>query len=229
MQYNNSEYVVLDRSRSTVAINRVLRKTYFLLSSTVLFSALVAVAILKGILPFVVNPVLTLVGMFGLLFLTSALAARKSKWALLSIFAFTGFMGATLAPLSAYYMTAYINGTEIVQMSLVGTGVIFSALSLYAVVSHKNFSYMGGFLFVGFCVALLASIASMFLQWELLSVLVSCAFVLLSSGLILFRTSQIVNGGEDNYIMATISLYVSLYNLFISLLHVLSFFSGRKS
>lgn len=229
MQYNNSEYVVLNSNRVAFAANRVLRKTYFLLSSTILFSALVTVVTLRGILPFVLNPSLTIAGMFGLLFLTRALASCRSKWALLVVFAFTGFMGCTLAPLLAHYLTAFTNGVAIVQMSLIGTGVVFSALSLYVVVSRKDFSYMAGFLFVAFCVAFLAGVASLFLQWELLSVLVSSAFVLLSSGFILFRTSQIVNGGEDNYVMATICLYVSIYNLFVSLLNVLSFFAGRRS
>ncbi len=226
MQYNNPECVVLNKNGIVFTANQVLRKTYFLLSLTILFSALIATITLAGFFP-LASPAFTLIGIFGLMFLTQAL--RDSKWALLTVFAFTGFMGYALAPLLAYYLTAFANGAEIVQLSLIGTGVIFSSLSLYVILSRKDFSYMAGFLFVAICVAFLASVASLFLQLELMSVLISCAFILISSALILFRTSQIIYGGEDNYIMATVFLYVSIFNLFVSMLNVLSFFGGRRN
>lgn len=227
MQIENSEYVVVNKKTATLASNQVLRKTYFLLSLTLLFSATIAFVTMHGLLPMIASPVLTIVGMFGLLFLAQAL--RNSRWGLSAVFAFTGFMGYVLAPLLSAYLHSFSNGGTLIITALGGTGVIFMALSLYALITQKNFSYMGGFLFVAITAAFLASIASVFFSLPLLQILVSCAFILISSGLILFQTSQIIYGGERNYIMATISLYVSLFNLFISLLNVLSFFGGRRN
>ncbi len=223
MQFNNTEYAVLSTKESSLTVNQVLRKTYFLLSLTLLFSAFIATATMAGFLPYP-GPVVTLIGMFGLMFLAQGLS--KSKWGLFAIFAFTGFMGYALAPILSAYL--YNNGGMLILTALGGTGTIFLALSLYTVISRKDFSYMGGFLFAAISAAFLASIASIFLSIPILPVLVSCAFVLISSGLILFQTSQIIHGGERNYIMATISLYVSLFNLFISLLNILSFFGGSR-
>ncbi|MBU0744611.1 MAG: Bax inhibitor-1/YccA family protein [Gammaproteobacteria bacterium] len=225
MQFENPEYAVLNKKVSLLSVNQVLRKTYFLLSLTLIFSAFVASITMHGILPYA-GPAFTLIGMFGLMFLAQSL--RNSKWALLAVFAFTGFMGYALAPLMATYLQTYYNGGKLIITALGGTGAIFISLSLYTLISRKDFSYMGGFLFAAISAAFLASVASIFLHLPLLSVMVSCAFVLVSSGLILFQTSQIINGGERNYIMATISLYVSLFNLFISLLNILSFFSGNR-
>ena len=119
------------------------------------------------------------------------------------------------------------NGSDIVMQALGGTGIIFLALSAYAVKSEKDFSFMGGFLFVGILVAFIAGLAAYFLEMPGLSLAVSAMFVLLMSGLILFETSQIIHGGEKNYIMATITLYVSIYNLFTSLLHLIGAFSNE--
>jgi modulator of FtsH protease len=226
MQIENTEYVVVGKKASVLASNEVLRKTYFLLSLTLLFSAAISFVTMHGFLP-MPGPVFTIVGMFGLMFLAQAL--RNSRWGLSAVFAFTGFMGYALAPLLSIYLHTFSNGGALVLTALGGTGVIFLALSLYVLITRKDFSYMGGFLFVAITAAFLASIASMFFSIPLLQVLVSCAFILISSGLILFQTSQIISGGERNYIMATISLYVSLFNLFISLLNVLSFFGGRRN
>ncbi len=225
MQFDHPEYVAVSKKGSALAINTVLRKTYFLLSLTIFFSALMAFATLAGFLP-IAGPGFTLLGMFGLMFLTQAL--RNSKWALFTVFAFTGFMGYALAPLLIYYLHLYTNGPQIIMASLGGTGAIFLSLSLYTVISRKDFSYMAGFLFIAITVAFLASIASVFLHIDIFQVLVSSAFVLISSGLILFRTSQIIYGGEDNYIMATVFLYVSIFNLFVSLLNIIGFFGGSR-
>jgi modulator of FtsH protease len=226
MQINNPEYVVVNKKESALTSNQVLRKTYFLLSLTLLFSAIIAFITMSGFLP-MPGPGLTIVGMFGLMMLAQSL--RNSKWGLSAVFAFTGFMGYALAPLLNAYLHTYSNGGTLVITALGGTGVIFLTLSLYALITRKDFSYMAGFLFVAISVAFIASLASLFLSMPLLPVLVSSAFILISSGLILFQTSQIINGGERNYIMATITLYVALFNLFISLLNVLSFFGGRRS
>jgi modulator of FtsH protease len=124
------------------------------------------------------------------------------------------------------YLNAYTNGSELVMTALGGTGVIFLGLSGYALTTRKDFSFLGGFLMVGILVAFLAGLASYFFAMPALSLAVSAMFVLLMSGLILYQTSAIVNGGETNYIMATVSLYISIYNLFMSLLHLLAAFSG---
>lgn len=225
MQYENSEYVVLSSKEAALSTNQVLRKTYFLLSLTLLFSAFTALITMGGLLPYP-GPVVTVIGMFGLMILAQTL--RNSRWGLFAVFAFTGFMGYALAPLLSFYLQTYTNGGSLLTAALAGTGVIFLALSFYTLVTRKDFSYMGGFLFVAISVAFLASIASIFLKIAILPVLVSSAFVLISSGLILFQTSQIIHGGERNYIMATISLYVALFNLFVSLLNILSFFGGNR-
>lgn len=204
--------------------NKVLRNTYALLSMTLLFSAGTAWFAMAQNLPHF-GFVVTLVGYFGLLFLTTWL--RNSAFGILAVFALTGFMGLTLGPLLNHYIHAFSNGGELVMMALGGTGLIFAALSGYAVMTKKDFSFMGGFLFVGVWVAFFAGLAAIFFAIPALSLAVSAMFILLMSGMILFETSNIVNGGETNYIMATVSLYVSLFNMFVSLLQILGVFGGR--
>lgn len=201
----------------SVPINKVLRNTYALLGMTLAFSAAVAGVAMALNLP---HPglLITLVGYFGLLFLTAKL--RNSAWGLASVFALTGFMGYTLGPIVSAYL-ALPNGGQIVAMALGGTATIFVGLSAYALISRKDFSFMGGFLMAGMILAFVASLAAIFLQIPALSLAISAAFILLMAGLILFETSQIIHGGETNYIMATVSLYVSIYNLFLSLLSLL--------
>jgi modulator of FtsH protease len=208
---------------SVLSSNKVIRNTYILLSMTLLFSALTAGLSMALNLP---HPgmLLTLVGYFGLLFLTSKF--RNSGLGLLFVFALTGFMGLTLGPIISQYLHMP-NGHQVVMTALGATGVIFLSLSGYALSSRKDFSFMGAFLMVGILVAFLAGLASVFLSMPGLSLAVSAMFVLLMSGLILFETSQLVHGGETNYIMATVSLYVSIYNLFLSLLQLLGAFSGN--
>jgi Integral membrane protein, interacts with FtsH len=227
MPFDSSpEYSVVVNSKP-LSINQVLRKTYFLLSATLVFSVFTAFITMLGLLP-PAGPALTLIGMFGLMILTQSLAVKKNKWALFSVFAFTGFMGYILAPLLGYYLANYTNGAGLVMAALGGTAAIFLSLSLYTLTVRKDFSYLGGFLFVAITVAFLASIANLFLEIPLFSVLVSCSFILISSGLIIFHTSRIIEGGERDYIMATIALYVSLFNIFVSLLNVLGFLGGNR-
>jgi len=209
-------------TESVLATNKVLRNTYILLSTTLLFSAFTAYLSL-GTMP--LNPFLMLGGIYGLMFLTQKL--RNSPWGLLSVFAFTGFMGYTLGPVINLYLHGFSNGPQIVGAALGGTGMIFLGLSAYVLATGKDFSYMGGFLFVAVMVAVLGMIANLFLQLPLLQLMISSAFMLISSGLILMQTSAIINGGETNYITATVSLFVSIYNIFLSLLNILSAFSGR--
>lgn len=164
--------------------------------------------------------IITLVGYFGLLFLTTKL--RDSAWGLLSVFALTGFMGYTLGPIISHYL-GLPNGGQTVMMAMAGTAAIFLGLSGYALTTRKDFSFMGGFLAVGILVAFLAGLGAIFFQVPALSLTVSAAFVLLMSGLILYETSNIIHGGETNYVMATVTLFVSIFNLFASLLHLLGF------
>lgn len=222
----SSPNTVIIRSESAVlATNKMLRNTYMLLSMTLLFSALTAGLSVMLNLP---HPgvMLTLVGYFGLLFLTTKL--RNSAWGLLSIFALTGFMGLTLGPIISLYLHSFTNGSQLVMTALGGTGVIFLGLSGYALTTRKDFSFMRGFLLVGVLVAFLAGLGAIFFTIPALSLAVSAMFIVLMAGMILFQTSDIVHGGETNYIMATISLYVSIYNLFLSLLQLLGVFGGDE-
>jgi modulator of FtsH protease len=195
-------------------VKRVLRNTYALLAMTLLFSAGVAVATLSLQLP-APGLIVTLAGYFGLLFAVFKL--QNSGWALPAVFALTGFMGYTLGPLLTHSL-ALPGGAQTVTLALGATGATFLALSGYVLLTRRDFSFMGGFLFVGMVIALIAGIAAMFFQMPALGLAVSAMVALLSAGLILFETSRIVNGGETNYVMATVSLYVSVFNLFTSLL-----------
>jgi modulator of FtsH protease len=220
----NDVSVLSRRSESALATNKVLRNTYMLLGLTFLFSSFTAyTAYATHARP--VNILLFIVGVYGLMYLTNAL--RNSVWGLVSVFAFTGFMGYALGPIVSMYLTHYSNGPQLVATALGGTGLIFFALSGYALTTRKDFSYLSGFLFVAVMLAFLAMIASIFFPIPALSLAISAAFVLISSGLILFQTSEIIHGGETNYISATVTLFVSIYNLFLSLLNLLGAFSGR--
>ncbi|MGZ8226064.1 MAG: Bax inhibitor-1/YccA family protein [Methylococcaceae bacterium] len=208
---------------SILASNKVLKNTYLLLSMTLLFSAMTAGASMALNLP---HPgmIITLVGYFGLLFLTTKF--RNSALGLVFVFALTGFMGLTLGPVLNMYIKAFSNGHELIMMALGGTGAIFLGLSGYALTTRKDFSFMGGFLMVGVLVAFLAGIGAIVFSIPALSLAVSAMFILLMSGMILWQTSDMIHGGETNYIMATVNLYVSLYNLFMSLLQILGIFGG---
>jgi len=221
MNYDSQEAVIRSQP-SVLSTNKLLRNTYMLLAMTLVFSAVTAGLSMTFNLP---HPgmILTLVGYFGLLFLTTKL--RNSVWGIASVFALTGFMGLTLGPIINYYLQT-ANGSTVVMQALGGTGVIFLALSAYAIKSEKDFSFMGGFLMVGILVAFLAGLGAIFFDMAGLSLAVSAMFVLLMSGLILYQTSQIIHGGETNYIMATVTLYITIYNLFTSLLHLLGAMSS---
>ena len=198
----------------TIDVARVLRNTYALLAMTLLFSAAVASAAVayKWRAPGIM---LTLVGYFGLLFAIHKL--QNSAWALPAVFALTGFMGYTLGPLLTHSL-ALPGGAQTVSMALAATGATFIGLSAYVLLTRRDFSFMGGFLFCGMVIALLAGIAAAVFDIAALGLAVSAVVALLSAGLILFETSRIVNGGENNYVLATVGLYVSVFNLFISLL-----------
>lgn len=195
-------------------VKRVLRNTYALLAMTLLFSAGVAVVASTMQMP-APGLVITLAGFFGLLFAIHKL--QNSGWALPLVFMLTGFMGYTLGPLLTHSL-ALPGGAQTVTLALAATGGTFLALSGYVLLTRRDFSFLGGFLLVGMVIALIAGVAAMFLQIPALALAVSASVALLSAGLILFETSRIVNGGESNYVLATVGLYVSVFNLFTSLL-----------
>jgi modulator of FtsH protease len=210
------------RTESVLATNKVLRNTYMLLSLTLLFSALTAGFAMATNAP-PLHWLITLGGYFGLLFVVTRL--RNSVWGLAAVFALTGFLGYTLGPILNFYLSLP-NGSQVVMTALAGTGAIFLALSGYALVSRKDFSFMGSFLMVGILVAFLAGLGAMLFNIPMLSLAVSAMVVLLMSGMILWQTSDIIHGGETNYIMATVTLYITIFNLFVSLLQILGIFSG---
>jgi len=214
---------ITSRSESALAVNRVLRNTYFLLSLTLLFSAATAAyATISNAPP--IGIIGLLVGMFGLYFLTVWL--RNSGWGILAIFAYTGFLGYTLGPVLNFYIHNFTNGTQIIMTSLGATGLIFMGLSAYVLTTRRDFSYLGGFITVAIIAAFLMGLGALIFNMPALQLIISGAFAVISSAFILYTTSQIIHDGERNYIMATISLYIAIFNLFVSLLRILSFFSG---
>lgn len=222
---NSSITHTISRSQDAIlASNRVIRNTYTLLSMTLLFSALTAGISMTLNLP---HPglLITLVGYFGLLYLTSRF--RNQALGLVFVFALTGFMGFTMGPiLNAYLSMA--NGGQVVMLAMGTTGITFLGLSAFVLTTRKDFSFMGGFLMAGILVAFLAGLGAIFFEIPALSLVVSSAFVLLMAGLILYETSNIIHGGETNYIMATVTLFVSIFNLFTSLMHLFGFMSGDE-
>jgi modulator of FtsH protease len=204
------------RGAPTVEVNRVLRNTYLLLGMTLAFSAAAAGVSMALNVPYP-GPIITLVGFFGLLFLVHKTA--NSAWGLLSVFLFTGFLGVVLGPiLNAYLSLA--NGPTLVASALGTTALAFMGLSAYALVTRKDFSFLSGFLVVGFFVLMGAVLLGLFFDLSAFSMAISCGFVLFASAAILWQTSAIVHGGESNYLLATVTLYVQIYNLFLALLHI---------
>ncbi len=202
------------------SVTPLLKNTYLLLSMTLFFSAIVAwVSASMHVAPM---GLMSLIFMFGLLFALNK--AKNSIWALPLVFLFTGFMGYTLGPIIDLY-TNTAAGSALLIQALVGTGVTFCALSGYALTTKKDFNFLKGFLFAGLVVSFLAIIANIFLEMPALNLVISVISVLVASGLILFDTSRIVNGGETNYVMATVSLYLDIYMLFVHLLNLLSAFN----
>ena len=216
----------ISRSRSSaLEVNKVIRNTYTLLSMTLFVSALCAVATLvmqvgQG------AGFMLIIG--GIIMSYVVRKYAKSSKGLVAIFVFAALMGAGLGPTISMYMQVYVNGSAIVAQALGGTAIIFLSLSGYALTSGKDFNFLGGFIFTGLMVAIVAMIANIFLQIPALSLAISSAVILIMSGFILFDTSRIMNGGERNYIMATVSLYLSIFNIFIHLLHLLGALTGRN-
>jgi len=213
--------ISLQASRSSaIEINKVLKNTYMLLSMTLVVSAVTAGISMAMNLSHMTALIMMLVS-FGLLFVVNKQADKASG--IFWIFAFTGLMGASLGPMLNHY--AAIDPSLIMQ-ALGGTALIFFSLSGYALTSKKDFSFMGGFLMVGLIVVIIAAVANIFFAIPALSLAISAVIIMIMSGLILFDTSRIIHGGETNYIRATVSLYLNVYNIFTSLLHLLGAFGG---
>ncbi|KAA8702408.1 Bax inhibitor-1/YccA family protein [Pseudomonas cannabina] len=202
-------------------VSRVLRNTYGLLALTLAFSGVMAFVAQQMRVGYP-NIFVVLIGFYGLFFLTNKL--RDSVWGLVSTFALTGFMGFLLGPILNRYL-GMAGGAEVVSSAFAMTALVFGVLSAYVLITRKDMSFLGGFITAGFFVLLGAVLASMFFQISGLQLAISAGFVLFSSVCILFQTSAIIQGGERNYIMATVSLYVSIYNLFVSLLQIFGIMS----
>ncbi len=207
----------MPESAAVQPMHSVLRNTYMLLGMTLLFSSVTAGFSMAMGLGYGTGLILSLVGL-GLLFVVNATA--DSGKGLIAVFAFTGVMGASLGPILNHYL-GMANGPSIVLQALAGTALIFFALSAYVLTTKKDFSFMGGFLFVGLIVMLIAGLVLMFFPSQAGHLALSAGIVLLMSGLILFDTSRILHGGETNYIRATVSLYLDIFNMFTALLHLL--------
>ncbi|MCY3795893.1 MAG: Bax inhibitor-1/YccA family protein [Gammaproteobacteria bacterium] len=208
--------VISARAAGAVSINKVLRNTYMLLGMTLAFSALMAGVSMAMGAPYL-GPLVTLAGFFGLIFAVHKTA--HSSLGLLFVFLLTGFMGFTIGPIINAYLSL-AKGPSLVTSALGTTAAAFVGLSAFAVVTRKDFSFLSGFLVVGFFVLMGAVVLSLFFDLSAFSVAISCAFVLFASAAILWQTSAIIHGGETNYIIATVTLFASFYNLFVSLLHI---------
>lgn len=216
--------LAMQAPENTLTVNLVLRKTYLLLSLTLILSAVTAAyATITHAAPSL--PIM-LIGMFGFYFLTIAL--RNSSWGVLAIFAYSSFMGYTLGPVLNLFLHNYANGAELIATAFGATGVIFLGMSAYALISRKNFSYLGGFIAVTSMVLFMAGLLGVFFNMPVFQLLISGGFAVISAAFILFTTNQIINGGERNYIMATISLYIAFFNLFVSLLRIFGAFAGNS-
>ena len=216
-----SRIVVNSQEESLLSTHKVLRNTYFLLGLTMAISAVVAYISMSLNLPYP-NLIVLLVGFYGLLFVTNRLA--NSAWGILAAFAFTGFMGYTIGPILNMYVARGME--DLIMLAFAGTAIVFFACSAYVLTTKKDMSFLSTAIFSLFIVLLLGIVASFFFQIPALAVGISALFVVFSTMTILYETSNIIHGGETNYIRATVSIYVSIYNLFISLLRLLSIFSS---
>ena len=220
---SNQAHISTARNESVLTTNKVLRNTYMLLGMTLAFSAIVAYITASMGLP---HPgfLVTIVGFYGLLFLVHKTA--NSATGLLSVFALTGFMGYTLGPILGMISAIGPQGNEIIMTALGGTALIFFSLSAYVLTTKKDMSFLGGMMMALLVVLIVGVIANLFMQMPALGLAISALFILFSAGAILMQTSAIVSGGERNYVLATVTLYVSIYNLFLSLINILMAFGG---
>lgn len=219
----NEQVTTISRGQdAALSTNKVIKNTYMLLSMTLAFSALTAGLSMALNMPYIVSLGTSIAALVLLWFVVPRTA--NSTAGIFVVFAVTGLLGFGLGPTLNHYL-ALPNGSQVVMMAMGGTAAIFLGLSAYVMTTRKDFSFMGGFLAVGLMVAFLAGIAALLFEMPALSLAVSAVFALLASGVILYQTSEIIHGGETNYVLATVTLYVAIYNLFTSLLHLLGFAS----
>ena len=214
----NIDYSLTRGVQQTVAANKVLKNTYMLLAATLGFSALTAMLSIALEMPPMTYMGAVIVAMLLGIFVLPKTANSASGVGVL--FAITGLLGFGLGAILRMYL-ALPNGEQTVAVAFGGTALVFLGLSGYALTTKRDFSFMGGFIFAGMMVVLIAIIANLFLAMPALSLAISAAIILLMSAFILFDTSRIARGEENNYIMATYSIYLSIFNIFISLLQLL--------
>lgn len=217
-----AEYTVVGSRSSALDTNKVLRNTYMLLGMTLLFSALTAgISVALRVPPFMY--MVSTFGAIGIMWFVLPRTANSSA-GIGTVFAITGLLGFGLGPMLSMYLSM-ANGPQLVMTALGGTAIIFLSLSALVLTTKRDFSFMGGFLFIGFIVVLVAALANIFLAIPALTLAVSAAIIMIMSGFILMDTSRIIHGGETNYIMATVSLYLNIFNIFVNLLALLGFAS----
>ncbi len=217
--HSTSPQIAAQGQPLSIEVNKVLRNTYMLLAMTFAFSAVTAFVSMSMNMSY--SPFIMLGGFFAILYATSKL--QNSPWGILAVFALTGWLGFFTGPVISMYLGAV--GVEPILLALGGTAAIFFCCSAYVLITRKELSGMGGFLMVGLLVAFIAAIANIFLQIQGLALAVSSMFLLLSSGMLMYQTSAIIHGGERNYINATVTMFVSIYNIFMSLLALIGFAS----
>ncbi len=217
--------ILMQNSQSAVQIHSMLRNTYLLLSLTLLFSAVMSVF---GMSHPVGGGGMIAVFILGFVLLFATTALRNSVWGLVSIFAFTGCMGYSMGPLLNQFIRGYTNGGQLILTALGGTGLIFFLTSGYLLVTRKDLSHWGKFLMIGLVMCIVAGIANIFLKMPAMQLALSSLLVFISSALLMYDTSRIINSGESNYIMATISLYLDILMLFQNLLLLLGALTGNR-
>ena len=223
MQYKDINIV---RSESSLAgMNSVLRNTYLLLSMTLFFSGAVAFYAMNANVSYSSSLIVSLVAL-GLLFVISGL--RNSGWGIVAVFAFTGCMGYSMGPMLNHFIKGYTNGGQLIMTAMAGTGLTFLLSSAYLLTTKKDLSAWGKFLMIGIVISLIASIANIFFKMPAMQLAISSALVFISTMLMMYDTSRIIRGGETNYIMATVSLFIDILMLFQNLLYLLGAFSGNS-
>jgi modulator of FtsH protease len=222
-QFTNTGVIVSEQ-------NKVLRNTYLMLAMTMIPTVIGAFIGLSVNFSFmalhpIMGSLLMFGAMMGLLFAVTAL--RNSVWGIAALLAFTLVAGVFLGPILQVALHLR-NGAQLIGMAAGGTGLIFFSLATIATVTKKDFSFMGKFLFIGLILMVVASLANMFFAIPVLSLTISAIAILIFSAYILFDISQIIHGGETNYVMATMTLYLDIYNIFVNLLSLLMAFSGER-
>ena len=226
IEINDTQSATINPARSRargIEINQVLRNTYMLLSMTLLFSGLTAAISMAMNMPLMTYLISVIGGMVIAMFVLPRFANSTAGIGI--VFLVTGMLGFGLGPILSMY-ASLPNGGNIIMLALGGTGVIFMGLSAYVLATRKDFSFLGGFLMVGFLLVLVAAVANIFMQMPVMSLMISSVVILIMSGFILYDTSRIIHGGETNYILATIGLYMTIFNIFISLLQLLGIMGG---